>query len=36
MPQREPEYLLGITGGITVVSQNLSKLHRIEHCFAVI
>ena len=36
MPQREPEYLLGITTGIKVVSQNLAELHRIEHQKAVI
>lgn len=36
MPQREPEYLLGITTGIKMVSQNLAELHRIEHQRAVI
>lgn len=36
MPQREPEYLLGITTGIKMVSQNLAELHRIEHQGAVI
>lgn len=36
MPQREPEYLLGITTGIKMVSQNLAELHRIEHQKAVI
>ena len=36
MPQREPEYLLGITTGIKMISQNLAELHRIEHQRAVI
>ena len=36
MPQLQPDYLLGITTGIKVVSQNLAELHRIEHQMAVI